>query len=144
VVRRPRPAAEQVEDAVGALPVEVARRLVAQQEGRIGDDRPRDRDALLLPARQLPRKWTPVRETDHVEGRLHVLAPLAARERGQQQRQLDVAIGREDRDQVVGLEHEADVPGAPFGQAPAREPRDLVPRDGDRSGRRDVEPARAG
>ena len=35
--------------------VEVAGRLVGEQQRRVGDDGARDRDALLLSARQLPR-----------------------------------------------------------------------------------------
>ena len=44
---------EQVQDLVAGLPIEIARRLVAEQQRRIGDDRARDADALLLAARQL-------------------------------------------------------------------------------------------
>src|SRR3989442_1932063 len=39
----------------GRCAIEVARRLVAQQEPRLPDERPRDRDALPLAARQLAR-----------------------------------------------------------------------------------------
>src|SRR5262245_48824323 len=46
---------EEIEDLVGALAVEVAGGLVAEEKRRIGDDRARDADALLLPARELPR-----------------------------------------------------------------------------------------
>ena len=46
---------QQVEDLVAGLAIEVARRLVAQQQRRIGDDRAGDADALLLAARQLTR-----------------------------------------------------------------------------------------
>ena len=46
---------EQVEDLVGRLAVEVAGGLVGEQQRRVGDDRARDRDALLLAARELAR-----------------------------------------------------------------------------------------
>ena len=46
---------QQVEDLVAGLAIEVAGRLVAEQQRRIGDDRARDADALLLAARQLAR-----------------------------------------------------------------------------------------
>ena len=46
---------QQVEDLIARLAVEIAGRLVAQQERGIGDDRARDADALLLTARQLAR-----------------------------------------------------------------------------------------
>ena len=43
--------------------VEVAGRLVGQQHGRVGDDRARDRDALLLAAGELVRGvWSPAAE----------------------------------------------------------------------------------
>ena len=46
---------QQVEDLVAGLAVEIAGRLVAQQQRRVGDDGARDADALLLAARELPR-----------------------------------------------------------------------------------------
>ena len=46
---------QQVQDLVGALAVEVAGGLVAEQEGGVGHDGARDGHALLLPARQLAR-----------------------------------------------------------------------------------------
>ena len=46
---------QQVEDLVAGLAIEIAGRLVAEQQRRIGDDRARDADALLLAARELPR-----------------------------------------------------------------------------------------
>ena len=46
---------------------------------------------------------------------MHVLAALAARQVGQQERQLDVLEGGQHRDQVVELEDEPDVVGAPAG-----------------------------
>ena len=46
---------QQIEDLVAGLAIEVAGRLVAEQQRRVGDDRARDADALLLAARELPR-----------------------------------------------------------------------------------------
>ena len=46
---------QQVEDLVARLAIEIAGRLVAEQQRRVGDDRARDADALLLAAGQLPR-----------------------------------------------------------------------------------------
>ena len=46
---------QQVEDLVAGLAIEVAGRLVAEQQRRVGDDRARDADALLLAAGELPR-----------------------------------------------------------------------------------------
>ena len=46
---------QQVEDLVAGLAIEIAGRLVAEQQRRVGHDRARDADALLLAAGQLPR-----------------------------------------------------------------------------------------
>ena len=46
---------QQIENLVARLAIEIARGLVAEQQRRVGDDRARDADALLLPARELPR-----------------------------------------------------------------------------------------
>ena len=46
---------QQVEDFVARLAIEIARRLVAEQQRRVGDDGARDADALLLAARELAR-----------------------------------------------------------------------------------------
>ena len=46
---------EQPHHCVAVPGVEVARRLIRQQDERLADDRPRDRDTLLLAARQLIR-----------------------------------------------------------------------------------------
>src|SRR6185436_2354022 len=47
--------AEQPENFLPGGGVEVPRRLVREDQGRVGDDRPRDRDSLLLAAGQLGR-----------------------------------------------------------------------------------------
>src|SRR5262249_7955122 len=47
---------EQVQDVEARLRVEVAGRLVGEQERGAVHERPRDRDALLLPARELARE----------------------------------------------------------------------------------------
>ena len=46
---------QQIEDLVAGLAIEIAGRLVAEQQRRVGDDRARNADALFLSARQLPR-----------------------------------------------------------------------------------------
>ena len=46
---------QQVEDLVAGLAIEVAGRLVAEQQRRVGDDGARNADALLLSAGELPR-----------------------------------------------------------------------------------------
>src|SRR5690606_40346945 len=46
---------QQLEDLIARLAVQVAGRLVAQQDRRVGDDGARDADTLLLAAGQLAR-----------------------------------------------------------------------------------------
>ena len=135
---------QQVEDLVARLAIEVAGRLVAEQQRRIGDDRARDADALLLAARELPRvvlaRDRPRPTT--VSAIATRLRRSAFAELRQQQRQLDVALGGQHRQQVVELEDEADVLRAP---APtARRPTSLSMRSPPTSiapSRRRVEPA---
>ena len=123
---------QQVEDLVARLPIEVAGRLVAQQQRRVRHDGAGDADPWFLPARELPRiVLRAVLEADHRERRRHVVPPVGARERREQQRQLDVLLRRQHRQQVVELEDEADVPGAPARQPPAGEVVDADPGEGD-------------
>ena len=61
------------------LRVEVAGRLVGDEHRRIGDDRARDRDALLLAARELPRVvLRAIRQADDLERGHRALAALAS------------------------------------------------------------------
>ena len=46
---------QERQNLAGRLGVEIAGRLVGEQQRRVGDDRARDGDALLLSARKLPR-----------------------------------------------------------------------------------------
>ena len=133
-----------VEHFAARLRVEVARRLVGEQQRRVGDDRARDRDALLLPAGELPRiVLLAVAEADDVERGHHVLAALLLREVREQQRQLDVLERGEHRNQVVELEDEADVPRAPRGERALGQAADLGVADPDRSARRPIDARRA-
>ncbi len=73
--------AQQLHHRLAVGRVEVAGRLVRQEDGRIARDRARDRDALLLAARELRREVLhPVRHADALEGRLH--PPSAVRPHG--------------------------------------------------------------
>ena len=99
---------EQLQDLAAGRRVEVARRLVREDDARLRDERAGDRDALLLAAGELGRPVRPpVAEADPVD---QLLDPrplrLAAREL---ERQEDVLLGRQHRQQVEELEHEADV-----------------------------------
>ncbi len=80
---------------------------------------PRDADALLLPARHLPRIMPrPVAEPDEAEHRFHPGAPLGLRERAQEQRQLDILGRIQHRHQIVELEDDPERLRAP--SAPGR------------------------
>ena len=83
---------EEVEHLAGRRGVEVSGGLVGEDDRGIGDDRARDRDALLLAARQLRRLVLgAIREPDHLERGAGPLRPLARLHSRVDQRQLDVA-----------------------------------------------------
>ena len=93
--------------------VEVAGRLVGEQDRRLGHQRARDRDALLLAARQLVGMMLG-RFSRPDRGQRRHRPPPALRRRDAavvrvQQRQLDVLERRRARQQVEALEHEADL-----------------------------------
>src|SRR3974390_2963915 len=121
---------DQVQDVLRALAVEIAGRLVAHQQRWVGDERARDGDALLLTAGELGGLVLgAVGEAHELECRLHVALALRARQVREQQRHLDVSLGREHRQQVVELEHESHMPRAPLGELAARELVDTLPGD---------------
>ncbi len=77
-----------------------------------------------------PESWRgivvhPVREPHDLQGREDVLPARRAGESGEQQRQLDVLVGGQDRNEVVRLEDESDVARAERGQLRARESRQV-------------------
>src|SRR6185369_14746584 len=83
-----------------------------EDELRVVDQRPRDRDALLLSARELARVMVlAALQTHDGEAAPRLLrAFLRARAVGRvDQRELDVLEGRRPREQVERLEHEADL-----------------------------------
>ena len=88
-------AGQQLEDLVARLAIEVAGRLVAQQQRRVGDDRAGDADPLFLSARQLARIVVgALAQPDHAQRHLHPPLAIGGSELGQQQRQLDVLAPR--------------------------------------------------
>ena len=83
---------EQRQHVCGRHRVEVAGRLVGQDQRRLGDQRPRHRDPLLLTAGQLAGPvLDPVAEADPVQRGDRPVAPLVPRHARVGQRQLDVA-----------------------------------------------------
>ena len=91
-------------------------------------ERARDRDALLLAAGELRRAVrAAVAEADDLDQLLEPLAVgLAARDR---QRQHDVLLGRQHRQQVEELEDEPELVAAQLGQRAVVEPCELGPVD---------------
>src|SRR5438445_6843070 len=135
-------AVQEIQDLVGALAVEVAGGLVAEQKRRIGHDRARDADALLLSAGELSRiVMHPVAQPHDRQRRLDVTPALRLRQAGQQERQLRVLEGGEHGDQVVHLEDEPHVARSPGRQLAGGHVGDLVPRHDDAPGRGHVEAA---
>ncbi len=120
-------APQQGEDFPRALAVEVAGRLVGDDDRGVGDEGARDGHALLLAAGELVGVVLhAVREAHERERHLDPLAPFAARERGEQERQLHVLERVQHRHQVVELEHEADVGGSPVREFRFRELGDVL------------------
>ena len=132
--------------------IERAGRLVEQQRRRVHRQRARDRGALLLAARELVRAGARARgDADALEQRARSLGRLGDRNARDVHRRLDdVLEHRAMREQVPGLEHEADaaadrqqcaVAGAVRGSRGAG--RHLVAVDADRAGVGALEPVHA-
>ena len=102
-------AAEELHDRAAGAGVELAGRLVGEQEGGLIGEGAGDGDALLLAAGEFVRAvLRAVAEADHVEQRPGALGAGAALGPGEAQRDLDVLGGAEDRDEAEGLEDEAE------------------------------------
>ena len=133
---------QQVEDAGSGRCVEVAGRLV--REDRTGSVREgaRDRDTLLLAARELRRPVCgPRAKTDPPEHQAGGALGRVARRAAEQQRQRDVLARVEVRQQAEGLEDEPDGLTPMLGEGGPVETSELATRDLDRSVRRAVERA---
>ena len=102
-------AVSSVHDVAAGRRVEVAGRLVGEDDLRAGDDGPRDGDALLLAAGKLVGVVAgAVGQADLVERLERQAPPLGGRHAAIDQRQLDVLDRRGARQQVEALEDEAD------------------------------------
>src|SRR5690606_41659207 len=92
---------EQVFDAVARVVVEVARRLVGEEDGRAADERAGDGDALLLAAGELRRVVVEaVAEADAVEERPARLGDLPPALPAEFERDRHVLQRRQRRDQA--------------------------------------------
>ena len=123
-------AVEQVHDLAGGHLVQVSRRLVGNKDRRVGDDRARDRDTLLLASGKLLRIVVdPVPEAHEVQGGFDVFTLLFSRESRQEERELDILERRQDGKEVVELEYEPDVARPPPGEIRFTQERDVGPVD---------------
>ncbi len=101
---------EEGHDRLAVARVEVARRLVGEQDAGLADQGAGDRHPLLLAPRELARKMArAVRHADLLQRLAHRLRPLRRLHAAVGERQLDVLVHREVADQVEALEDEADL-----------------------------------
>ena len=118
---------EEVEDVPAGGRVEVAGRLVGEQQRRVAGERTGDRHPLHLPAGELRRTVVhAVREPDLGEEPLDPLLALAPRHALEQELQLHVLPGGDLRQQVEALEDETDPPVADLREAVPAEALDLL------------------
>ena len=132
--------AQQREHAAPGLGVQRPGRLVGEHHLRPGDERPGDRDPLLLASGELGRTVAQAfLQTDPRGDFAHLRAPRAATV--QPQRQTDVLGDRQRRHQVEGLEDEPDPLSPQDRQPPLTEPRQVNVTERDGAGGRPVKPS---
>ena len=104
--------AHRREHLADELGVESGRRLVEEHHLRVEAQRTRDRDALLLPARELAREMgRPAQEAHLLErARRAFFGLVAAHALRRPERERDVAERRQVREEVELLEHHPDLP----------------------------------
>ncbi len=121
---------EEPEDLGPRVRVEVARGLVREDDARVVDEGARDRRALALAARELRRPVVqPVAELDGLEELPAASLALLARDAPVEEGEVDVLEHGELRDEVEGLEDEAEVPVPDPGEAVVGEARDVLARE---------------
>ena len=135
------PAAQQAQHLGARLDVEVAGRLVGEQDGGIVDERPRDREALLLAAGELGgergRDGPQPEPVDQLAAAPLGVRVRAAHARGEQHVRLPGELGQ----QVEELEDEADPAAPQCAQRALGGSRHALPADLDRPAVRAIEPA---
>ena len=93
------------------LQIERAERLVEQQQRRLEDEAPRDRDALLLAARELVDALRlRAGKSDALQHRVDTARDLRARDTAPREAVADVVADRHHREQREVLEHHVDGP----------------------------------
>ena len=132
--------AQQAEHLGRRAGVEVAGRLVREHDGRLGDERAGDRDALLLAAGELGGAVAlAVGEADAVDQVGDAALRGGVRASGETDREGDVLLGGERREQVEALEDEADAISAEARERCFLELRDVLTGDRDGAAGRAVE-----
>src|SRR5712692_6379668 len=92
------------------LGIEVSRRLIGQQDGRLARQRPRHGHALLLPAGELGRVVLhAMRHAYFFERLLNPLLALAGGHTSVSERQLHILVNRKIADQIEGLKDKTDL-----------------------------------
>ena len=133
---------QQFHDLERAFGVEIAGRLVGEQHVGVGDDGARDRDALLLAARQLGgRVARPIDQPDLIEGREGGGPPRAFVIAAIEQGQLDILECGGARQQVEPLEDEAQIAPSQQRALVAAEALDMMASEQEAAGGRHVEAA---
>src|SRR5512141_2538024 len=133
---------EHGHDLLGRPRVEVPRGLVGEHQFRVVDESSRDRNPLLLPARELARQvFLASGEPDDLEAvpRLLLATLLAVAVARVDERQLDVLERGSPREEIERLEDETDLAVPDLRAFVAVEARDVHPVQEVGSGRRTVE-----
>ena len=126
---------EELENRLSRMRIEVPGRFVRQQQLRLVQQRPRNRRALLFAARKFRRPVTHAAgKPDRFQQRDRTLLRFAARQPRQIARQHDVFEHGQLRQQMVGLEDEADLPVPEPGGLAAAQLRHVDSGDADRPG----------
>ena len=129
--------AERSEDPVDLHVVEVGGGLVGEEQRRVVDERPGDGHPLLLPAGQVTGPMrSAVGQAEPVEELVGPVPAAPAAHAGDQERRLDVLARREARDEVEGLEHDADGAAAVLPERSTGEAGHVDVAEADRPGRR--------
>ena len=129
---------QQVNDLLAGLDIEIARRLVGQQQARRVHERTGDGDALLLAPGQLRRVVLfAIGETDTLQHRPGKITRIITT--GDLDRQHDIAERGKTRHQVKRLKHDTEVVTTHIGQCVALESSYVLVTDNNRTAVRVLE-----